>query len=43
MDDAEPHTVCLTCQEQDFCVFPSASDQGPTVYDEETNYDDERI
>ena len=43
MDDAEPHTVCLTFQEQDFCVFPSASDQGPTVYVEETNYDDERI
>ena len=43
MDDAEPHTVCLTFQEQDFCVFPSASDQGPTVYVEETNDDDERI
>ena len=43
MDDAEPHTVCLTFQEQDFCVFPSACDQGPTVYVEETNDDDERI
>ena len=43
MDDAEPHTVCLTFQEQDFCVFPSASDQGPTVYVEETNDDDERV
>ena len=43
MDDAEPHTVCLTFQGQDFCVFPSASDQGPTVYVEETNDDDERI
>jgi len=43
MDDAEPHTVCLTFQEQDFCVFPSASDQGPTVYVEETNDDDDRI
>ena len=43
MDDAEPHTVCLTFQEQDFCVFPSASDQGPTVDVEETNDDDERI
>ena len=43
MDDAEPHTVCLTFQEQDFSVFPSASDQGPTVYVEETNDDDERI
>ena len=43
MDDVEPHTVCLTFQEQDFCVFPSASDQGPTVYVEETNDDDERV
>lgn len=43
MDDAEPHTVCLTFQEQDFCVFPSASDQGPTVYVEETNDNDERV
>ena len=43
MDDAEPHTVCLTFQEQDFCVFPSANDQGPTVYVEETNDNDERV
>ena len=43
MDDVEPHTVCLTFQEQDFCVFPSANDQGPTVYVEETNDNDERV
>jgi len=43
MGDAAPRTVCLTFQEQDFCVFPSASDQGPTVYVEETNDDDERV
>ena len=43
MDDVEPHTVCLTFQEQEFCVFPSANDQGPTVYVEETNDDDERV
>ena len=43
MDDVEPHTVCLTFQEQDFCVFPSAGDHGPTVYVEETNDDDEHV
>lgn len=43
MDDMEPHTVCLTFQEQDFCVFPSAGDHGPTVYVEEMNGDDEHV